>query len=879
MTLVCFLAGAVPARAQLPGVGGAADTPAISIGAAKTTAEKVADVLLSLEAREKNLLAEQSEVLRWRDDLAAVEARIEEVRALRAKLAGQQAPAAGAAGDQVAPGAAAEQKAPGAAADQKAPGAPTDRGGAGASAATDTDPALLPHVDLRLEMLGNTRDMIAALQETYRQEQRDVAQALKLARKLAARFKESAAATAEKGEMAEVGEREAKAVVLEEILRYMEEVSRGRIAVSLLKARRAGLNEELEQKLKEKRPPFALPPLPEAANTKQRKLTMELRDELTEASSRFSRYRKLYNRHVAGAIEAQLEGIRLEIYEKEEDLIRLEEGRERVFLALSVPDADVESSKERLDAAQKKIEADSRDVQKQLKDLRTAGAPEKTPGTFTPWQEYQIRITALQHRLYLLDIERQVETFRAATVAALHPLVRLRPAPGEFWAEYEWYLDESRQEKAREEIDTRREAWRQEYSRLSLDEPEPQEADIAASILLGYREVLSLYDTIDARKWEIAWCAELVRFYNDRYEESLRDGFWYGWRIAVSVLMLAVAIFLSILLNRASLRPFRKNPNMAEWKRYTLFLSYLAVLVLLWGALVVLTLTNVWGEVFQFERVSEIATLSLFMIGEKEISLLTVGTFIGVLALTVVVNRLIGRFLKQHIFTYFTWDEGVRHAVLAVVKYLILFSGIALGLELIGVGLSALALFAGVIGIGIGFGLQNVASNFIAGLIILFERPIKKGDFVDAAGLEGQVEEIKARSTTLVTRDRVSVIVPNSEFIGKSVVNLSHGSPEVRLHVPVGVAYGTDVQNVVAVLKGVAAAHPDVLPEPEPDVLLNSFGDSALNFELLAWTESVGKKGKIISDLNFAISAAFKQHGIEIPFPQQEVHVRDLPPR
>jgi small-conductance mechanosensitive channel len=291
----------------------------------------------------------------------------------------------------------------------------------------------------------------------------------------------------------------------------------------------------------------------------------------------------------------------------------------------------------------------------------------------------------------------------------------------------------------------------------------------------------------------------------------------------------------------------------------------------------VLTLTNVWGEVFQFDRISQIATVSLFMIGDKEISLVAIATFIGVLVLTAVVNRLVGRFLRQHIFTYFDWDEGIRHAVLAVVKYLILFSGIALGLEFIGIGLSALALFAGVIGIGIGFGLQNVASNFIAGLIILFERPIKKGDVVDAAGLEGRVEEIKARSTTLVTRDKVSVIVPNSEFIGKSVVNLSHGSPEIRLHVPVGVAYGTDVDLVVRVLKQVADSHADVLKNPAPSVRLTSFGDSALAFQLLVWTVNIDDKGKIVSDLNFGIHSAFKKHDIEIPFPQSDVHVRDLP--
>jgi len=349
------------------------------------------------------------------------------------------------------------------------------------------------------------------------------------------------------------------------------------------------------------------------------------------------------------------------------------------------------------------------------------------------------------------------------------------------------------------------------------------------------------------------------------------------WRVGVSLLMFGAAILFSFLLGRFTLRPIRKRGSDApSWLRTTLFLTFLAGALAIWLGILVVTLTNVWGSVFGFDRIGAVLTTVLFNVGETEVTLLSIGKLIGVFIVTIIVNRLIARFLSSYIFGYFSWDIGIQHAVLAVVKYLVLFGGFALGLEYVGIGLSALALFAGVIGIGIGFGLQNIASNFISGLIILFERPIKKGDFVDAGGLEGRVEEIRARATMLVTRDRVTVIVPNSEFVGGQVVNWSHGAEVVRLHIPVGVAYGTDVHLVKKVLIDVASRHERVLGDPAPDVLFVAFGDSSLNFELLAWTSDIAAKGATMSDINFAIDAAFREHRIEIPFPQRDLHIRSI---
>ena len=179
------------------------------------------------------------------------------------------------------------------------------------------------------------------------------------------------------------------------------------------------------------------------------------------------------------------------------------------------------------------------------------------------------------------------------------------------------------------------------------------------------------------------------------------------------------------------------------------------------------------------------------------------------------------------------------------------------------------------LGIGIGFGLQNVASNFISGLIILFERPIKIGDRIEVGVIEGDVVEIGARSTKVLTNDNITVIVPNSKFITENVVNWMYNGPTVRFRVPVNVAYGSDIQLVERLLLEVARANSDVLKEPEPVVRFIGFGESALKFELRPWsTTLVHRKGKLFSSLNSAIYQSFQVHGIEMPFPQRDLHIR-----
>jgi small-conductance mechanosensitive channel len=220
-------------------------------------------------------------------------------------------------------------------------------------------------------------------------------------------------------------------------------------------------------------------------------------------------------------------------------------------------------------------------------------------------------------------------------------------------------------------------------------------------------------------------------------------------------------------------------------------------------------------------------------------------------------------------------DVGVRWAIAAMVRYGVVLLGLLAILSTLGVKMDALTVVAGAVGVGIGFGLQQITSNFVSGLILLVERPIKVGDRIDVGGINGDVVKIAPRATTILTNDNIAIIVPNSSFVTETVVNWSYSDRNVRFSVPVGVAYGSDTALVERVLLEVARENPGVLNEPPADVLFDGFGDSSLNFVLRVWTREYTTRPMILrSQLNFAIDRAFRERGVEIPFPQRDLHVR-----
>jgi small-conductance mechanosensitive channel len=233
------------------------------------------------------------------------------------------------------------------------------------------------------------------------------------------------------------------------------------------------------------------------------------------------------------------------------------------------------------------------------------------------------------------------------------------------------------------------------------------------------------------------------------------------------------------------------------------------------------------------------------------------------------------RFLFNRLLADSGLERSLQYAIAQIVSNIVLVVGIFIVLENTGIHLAALAVFAGAVGVGIGFGLQNIASNFISGLVILTERPITIGDRVEVAGIAGQVEHIRARSTVIRTNDNIMMIVPNTKFIDSPVTNWTYGDRRVRFRIPVSVAYGSDIAKVRDTLLAVAGEDPHTLKEPGPSVFLENFGENAIDFKLVVWSsEMSARPSRYRSDINFAIAEKFREAGIEMPFPQRDLHIR-----
>lgn len=278
-----------------------------------------------------------------------------------------------------------------------------------------------------------------------------------------------------------------------------------------------------------------------------------------------------------------------------------------------------------------------------------------------------------------------------------------------------------------------------------------------------------------------------------------------------------------------------------------------------------------------FQKFETVFTFTLFSINQTPVTLASIILFFLMIVLFYLFSKIFNRFLLKRVLNKFGVEPGLQFTLIRVSHYLLMITGIIIAFQFIGIDLSGLAVILGLLSVGIGFGLQNITSNFVAGLILLFERPIQIGDRVMIGDLEGDVTDINIRSTTIRTLNNVSIIVPNSEFISNKVVNWSHGDTKVRIEVKVGVAYSSDLDLVLKTLKEIALEHPKVLKRPEPQVIFESFGDSAWNLNLRVWLPDPHKHHQIKSELNCAIVRKFRERNIEIPFPQQDVYVKELP--
>lgn len=273
-----------------------------------------------------------------------------------------------------------------------------------------------------------------------------------------------------------------------------------------------------------------------------------------------------------------------------------------------------------------------------------------------------------------------------------------------------------------------------------------------------------------------------------------------------------------------------------------------------------------------FVKVWKLISQPLFQLGGNDISIVSLLAAVLILLCSIKLSRTIEKIVFRALKSR-DIDSGLKSSVARFSRYLVLLLGVFITLDTMGISLSSLAALGAVLMVGVGFGLQNITQNFIAGLILLIERPIKKGDLVRVGETAGRIIDIQARSTVVQTRDDISIIVPNSQFISEQVVNESFSGDKVRLHVGVGVAYGSDVELVKSVLLKVAREHQQVLQYPESNVVFRDFGDSSLDFELRVWVEELWANDIILSDLRFAIDREFRENKVVIPFPQRDVHI------
>ena len=265
----------------------------------------------------------------------------------------------------------------------------------------------------------------------------------------------------------------------------------------------------------------------------------------------------------------------------------------------------------------------------------------------------------------------------------------------------------------------------------------------------------------------------------------------------------------------------------------------------------------------------------LFRISGTDVTVSSLAMCAGILIVTWIAARVAKKLVAERLLARTHLAVGARYAVGRVLGYLIWFVGGMLALNAVGVNATSLAAFGAALGVGIGFGLQDIVKNFVAGIIVLLERPVMVGDRIEIDKRVGDVVEIRTRSTVIRTNDDVFLIVPNSKFITDTVTNWSFRSGRIRFGVPIGVSTGSDPREVEKALLSAASRTEGVLQSPAPSVYFRGFGEWTLDFELLAWTEKMlHSKPAFVSNLNFAIWEELAKREIEIPNPQRDIHIR-----
>ena len=382
-----------------------------------------------------------------------------------------------------------------------------------------------------------------------------------------------------------------------------------------------------------------------------------------------------------------------------------------------------------------------------------------------------------------------------------------------------------------------------------------------------------------ARVWRQQIQAALDRAAGERAPSYRRRA------LVLSAVCLVGAIAAHSLLDfmyRIAARRAYRDRRLRKMRRIRLPLVYLGFGILKGGIWLgsAYQVSQLWPDlrqwrylVLHFMQASFQEPLLFTKDGEGGYSLLDFVVLLCLIAGLWVGTVAFARLLKSRVLRPFGATSSVQEGIALVTQYALMILGTIAILQIWGLDLTSLTIVASVFSVGVGFGLQDILKNLISGWVVLLDKPVQVGDFVNIGSLIGTVEQIGARSIELRTLDRVSIIVPNSHFLDREVINWSHSNTVTRLHIPVGVAYGSDIRQVRIALLRAARSHPGVLRYPRPQVWFQGFGDSSLSFELLVWLSDPRRQFSLKSDLNYRIEANLRKYGVSIPFPQRDVNL------